>query len=30
LSVVAALATRRVQSAVAANLDVLKQILERP
>jgi hypothetical protein len=30
LSVVAPLATRRVQSAVAANLDVLKQILERP
>jgi hypothetical protein len=27
---VAPLATRRVQSAVAANLDVLKQILERP
>src|SRR6266568_9139202 len=30
LSAMAPLATRRVQSAVAANLDVLKQILERP
>jgi len=30
LSVVAPLATRRVQAAVAANLDVLRQILERP